>query len=112
MPRFIMHALTRLMRRRGNRLVNLYVTNVPGPADPLWIGVFQVTRPAPIAPLVAGGRISIAALSYAGELAIAVHTDRALHHRARLVAGLEATLDELTASRDSTGASRPVRTST
>jgi diacylglycerol O-acyltransferase / wax synthase len=110
MPSWLVRVLIRIGRTHGSRLVNLYVTNVPGPDQPLWLGGHPLRRPVPIAPLIAQQRVCIAALSYDGELAISVHTDADLAHTDRLVHGIDATFAALhdaargTAPRRGTGA--------
>jgi hypothetical protein len=52
----------------------------------------------PIAPLVAGVPLAVAALSYAGELVISIQVDDALADLDTLAAGVADHLDRLTAS--------------
>jgi diacylglycerol O-acyltransferase / wax synthase len=65
----------RWLRRFGGTRVNLFVTDVPGPATPLWLAGARMLAAVPVAPLVQHVGLGVAALSYAGELAVAVHTD-------------------------------------
>jgi hypothetical protein len=86
------------LRRHGGTKVNLYVTNVPGPPRPLWLAGARLRTAVPIAPLVAGVPLAVAALSYAGELAISIQVDDALADLDTLAAGVADHLDQLTAS--------------
>ena len=88
----------RWLRRHGGTKVNLYVTNVPGPPQPLWLAGTRLQAALPIAPLVAGVPLAVAALSYAGELAISIQVDDALTDLDTLAAGVADHLDQLTAS--------------
>lgn len=100
MPAALVRLVVSLARRSRSQLINLYVTNVPGPPEHLWLGSARVTAPVPIAPLMAGGRICVAALSYAGELAVSVHTDADLPHTDSLASGIRETLVALGAEVD------------
>jgi WS/DGAT/MGAT family acyltransferase len=65
----------RWMRRFGGTRVNLFVTDVPGPSAPLWLAGARLLEALPVAPLVQHVGLGVAALSYAGELTVSVHTD-------------------------------------
>jgi diacylglycerol O-acyltransferase len=52
--------------------INLYVTNVRGPASALYFAGARLLRAVPLAPLVAGVRLSMTALSYDGQFAISL----------------------------------------
>ena len=65
----------RWMRRFGGTRVNLFVTDVPGPTAPLWLAGACLLEAVPVAPLVQHVGLGVAALSYAGELAVSVHAD-------------------------------------
>jgi WS/DGAT C-terminal domain len=58
--------------------INLYVTNVPGPPFPLYLAGAQLFDVVPLAPLVAGVRLSVTALSYDGTLSVALLADEAV----------------------------------
>jgi diacylglycerol O-acyltransferase len=62
-------------RRLGSTRVNLGVSDVPGPTAPLWLAGARMGQALPIAPLVPLVPISVAALSYAGSLAVTVNAD-------------------------------------
>lgn len=62
-------------RRRGSARVHLSVTNMPGPAHPLWFAGARLVQTIPVAPLVPLVGLTVAALSYADELTVAVNAD-------------------------------------
>jgi hypothetical protein len=70
--------VVRVMRRQ--RLVNLIISNVPGPTEPLWFAgrrireVFQIG----LAGVQGNLSITVGALSYAGQLNLDVASDAAL----------------------------------
>ena len=66
------------MRRTAHRHINLFVTNVPGPARPLWLAGARMLDAVPVAPLTADVPVGVAALSYAGTLAVSVNVDAAV----------------------------------
>ena len=74
----VARAVVRWGRRLGSSRVNLSVSNVPGPAGPLWLAGAKMLEALPIAPLVPLVPISVAALSYAGSLAVTVNADAAI----------------------------------
>lgn len=63
------------MATADQKLVNLFVTNVPGPTVPLGLGGRRLLDAYPVAPLAGNVTVGVAALSYAGELYIVVHAD-------------------------------------
>ena len=62
-------------RRRGSAKIHLSVTNIPGPAHTLWFAGAQLVQTIPVAPLVPLVGLSVAALSYADQLSVAVNAD-------------------------------------
>jgi hypothetical protein len=68
----------RWLRRFGGTRVNLFVTDVPGPTAPLWLAGARMLQAVPVGPLVQHVGLGVAALSYAGELAVSVHADGSL----------------------------------
>lgn len=96
-PRFVAKAWIRALRRFGRRRVTAYVTNVPGPAFPLWLGDARLLTAAPISPLVAGVTLSIAILSYDGALSVSIHVDGAVPGVEAIADGLASELDAFTA---------------
>ncbi|GAA4698937.1 hypothetical protein GCM10023215_41720 [Pseudonocardia yuanmonensis] len=63
----------RWMRRVGGRRINLFVTNVPGPTGPLWLAGARLLEACPVAPLIRGLALDVAALSYAGTLHVGIN---------------------------------------
>jgi hypothetical protein len=63
------------LRGHAGKRINLYVTNVPGPTQPLALAGADVRAAYPIPPLIAGVPIAVGALSYRGTLSIAVNGD-------------------------------------
>jgi diacylglycerol O-acyltransferase / wax synthase len=82
-------------RHAATRHINLYVTNVPGPSGPLYLGGARLLDGVGVAPLVAGVRLSVTALSYDGRFAVALLADDALDGLPVLAAGLRSTLSGL-----------------
>lgn len=72
--------------------INLYVTNVPGPPFPLYLAGAPLRDVVPLAPLVAGVRLSVTALSYNGTLAVALLADEAVTDFADFAAGVRSAL--------------------
>lgn len=68
--------------------INLYVTNVPGPPFPLYLAGAPLRDVVPLAPLVAGVRLSVTALSYNGTLSVALLADEAVTDFADFAAGV------------------------
>jgi WS/DGAT/MGAT family acyltransferase len=79
----------RWMRRIAGRGINLFVTNVPGPDRPLALAGARLLEAVPIAPLVRGVPLGIAALSYAGALHICIDADVAVDDLDVLTDGME-----------------------
>jgi diacylglycerol O-acyltransferase len=80
----------RWMRRFGGTRVNLFVTDVPGPTAPLWLAGARMLEAVPVAPLVQNVGLGIAALSYAGKLAVSVHADGSVADLELLADGMAA----------------------
>jgi diacylglycerol O-acyltransferase / wax synthase len=62
---------------RRQRLVNLFVTNVPGPAGRLRLAGAELLQAYPVAGLAGNVTLGVDALSYSGELGLSVVTDAA-----------------------------------
>lgn len=78
------------LRRYGGTRVNLFVSNVPGPPAPLWLAGARLLEAVPVAPLVQRVGLCVAALSYAGELAMSVHADGSVTELELLADGMSA----------------------
>jgi diacylglycerol O-acyltransferase / wax synthase len=98
LPTSLLRLAIRWLARRGGSRVNLYVSDVSGPPGPLWLADARLLAAVPVAPLVAGVPVAVAALSYAGELAISVQVDGGVADLDVLAAGIAAGLDGLTTS--------------
>lgn len=68
-------ALVRALDRQ--RLVNLVVTNIPGPPQPLYMLGARMLEAVPVVPLGANLSLGVAVLSYDGGLTVSVTTDAA-----------------------------------
>ncbi len=68
------HAFVRLLARQ--RLMNITVTNVPGPPVPLYLAGAPLLEVFPTVSLVANLTLCVAVLSYAGQLNITAVADR------------------------------------
>lgn len=79
-------------RRRGSARIHLSVTNVPGPTGSMWFAGARLLDAVPIAPLVPLVPLTVAALSYAGRLTVAVNADGAIHDLDVLGDGIAASL--------------------
>ncbi|GAA4407382.1 wax ester/triacylglycerol synthase family O-acyltransferase [Fodinibacter luteus] len=79
-------------RRRGSARIHLSVTNIPGPAHPLWFAGAQLVQAFPVAPLVPLVGLTVAALSYNGRLAVAVNADGTIRDLDTLRDGIAASL--------------------
>lgn len=95
LPAPLARLAVRWMRRAARRHVNLFVTNVPGPAHPLWLAGARMLDVLPVAPLTADVPVGIAALSYSGVLAISVNADAAVTDIDVLAHGIERQLTDL-----------------
>lgn len=78
----------RWMRDRAARYVSLFVTDVPGPPQPLWLAGARMLDAVPVAPLSADVPLGVAVLSYAGTLAVAVNADAHVDDLDVLVRGI------------------------
>lgn len=88
LPAPLARLAVRWMRRRATRHGNLFVTNVPGPPRPLWLAGSRLLDAVGVAPLQADVPIGVAALSYAGTLAVTVNADAAVPDLDVLAAGV------------------------
>jgi hypothetical protein len=93
-PRFLVRLSMVWLRRHAAERINLYVTNVPGPSEPLSLAGYQLTSAFPLPPLIAGVPLAVGVLSYHGSLCVAVNTTPAVD-LTPLADGLDAALDDL-----------------
>ncbi len=97
-PPTLLHEAFRLVVTR-QRLVNLVVTNVPGPQFPLYLDGRELTDIFPMVPLGSNLNLGIAIVSYNGALNFGLVGDFAVMHDLEDLAGdLLAALQELTAA--------------
>jgi diacylglycerol O-acyltransferase / wax synthase len=85
-------------KRAASAHINLYVTNVPGPRSALYFAGARLLEAVPIAPLVAGVRLSVTALSYDGHLAVSLLADNNLPDLPVLAAAVRAQFDDYVSS--------------
>jgi diacylglycerol O-acyltransferase / wax synthase len=79
------------------RLMNIYIANVPGPPVPLYLAGAPLLEVFPIVPIMGNVPLGIGALSYAGQFNITVAADRdGCPDAAVFTQGLQAALDALT----------------
>ena len=95
LPLVLARWLLRTSRRLGSRRLTLSVTDIPGPTAPLWLAGARMLTALPVAPLAPLVPLSVAALSYAGELVVTANVDRAVTDLGVLAAGIGDTLAEL-----------------
>ena len=93
-PRFLVRLSMLWLRRHAAERINLYVTNVPGPSEPLSLAGCELTSAFPLPPVIAGVPIAVGVLSYCGSLYIAVNTTPA-SNLTPLMDGLDSALDSL-----------------
>jgi diacylglycerol O-acyltransferase / wax synthase len=95
LPSPIARLAVRWGRRLGSRSISLSATDVAGPPTPLWLAGARLVEAVPIAPLVSGVPLAVAALSYAGELAVSINADAAVTDLFVLVEGTTRAFAEL-----------------
>jgi WS/DGAT/MGAT family acyltransferase len=93
LPRSLARAWIRWFRTHGNARITAYVTNVPGPPAPLFLGDARLLSAVPIGPVFAGVALSVAVFSYAGALSIGVHLDGEVPDAEILADGIARELD-------------------
>jgi WS/DGAT/MGAT family acyltransferase len=87
-------------KRAAATHINLYVTNVPGPSSPLYFAGTRLLQAVPLAPLVAGVRLSVTALSYDGQFAVSLLADNNLPDLSVLAAGTRTAFDSYVGTDD------------
>jgi hypothetical protein len=76
-------------KRAAASHINLYVTNVPGPTSTLYFAGTRLLQAVPLAPLVAGVRLSVTAMSYDGHFAVSLLADNDMPDLPVLAAGVQ-----------------------
>jgi len=98
---------------RRQRMINLFVTNVPGPRDPLHLLGARIERIMPVTGLAGNVTLAFAALSYRGRLELVVDADAATCADVDvLVAGMATAWRELAAEGPSDRTGTPGTTGT
>jgi WS/DGAT/MGAT family acyltransferase len=93
----VQRAVFRLLTRQ--RLVNLYVTNVPGPPVPLYLAGAQLLELFPLVPIEGNLTLTVGVLSYAGQLNLTAVADRDACPDIEVFAqGVRSALDDLVRS--------------
>ena len=95
-PRVWRGWVSRGARRRAAAHINLYVTNVPGPTSPLYFAGARLLEAVPLAPLVAGVRLSVTAISAQlldGQFAVSLLGDDSVPDLPVLVRGVRTTFE-------------------
>lgn len=82
---------------RRQRFIALFVTNVRGPQERLWLAGAPLERAWPVTPIQGNVRLGVAAMSYAGRLDCVVHVDADALPVAVLGTALRAELDRIAA---------------
>jgi hypothetical protein len=78
------------------RLMNIYIANVPGPPVPLYLTGAPLVEVFPVVPILGNVSLGIGALSYAGQFNLTVVADRdGCPDAAVFTEGLRASLDAL-----------------
>jgi WS/DGAT/MGAT family acyltransferase len=78
------------------RLMNIYIANVPRPPVPLYLAGARLAEVFPVVPIMGNVPLGIGALSYAGQFNITVVADRdSCPDAAVFTQGLQAALEEL-----------------
>ena len=78
------------------RMMNAYVTDVPGPPMPLYFAGARIRELFPLVPILGNMTIGVGALSYADQFNLTVVADRQLcPDLGVFVAGVERGLDDL-----------------
>jgi hypothetical protein len=75
LPQSVLASLTGIVHHQP--FFNVIVTNVPGPPVPLYVMGARLLEAFPFVPLAGNQSISVAALSYEGQLGLGVLTDPA-----------------------------------
>jgi diacylglycerol O-acyltransferase / wax synthase len=79
--------------------VNLVISNIPGPRDPLYLGGVALEAAFPLSVLVDGVGLNITVLSYRDHIDVGVVADRdQIHDTWPLMDGIKRALDELEAA--------------
>jgi diacylglycerol O-acyltransferase / wax synthase len=93
----VQRAVFRLLARQ--RLVNLWVTNVPGPPVPLYLAGARLLELFPVVPIQGNLTLTVGVFSYAGQLNLTAVADRDACPDVEVFAqGVQSALDDLARS--------------
>ncbi len=107
-PAPLLRRMSRLVHHQP--LVDLVVTNVPGPPVPLWFGGARMRSTVPVVPLAGNLTVSVAILSYDGVVTFGLFADAdSLPDIDELVTGIADELDAFIAGNDGRAASEVER---
>jgi diacylglycerol O-acyltransferase len=90
--RLLLGWMIRAMPRQ--RLVNLLVSNLPGPQEPVWLAGARVLEMLQFGVVQGNVPVSVGALSYAGHLTLGIVADRTVTDLDVFAAGMTQTLAE------------------
>lgn len=97
--RFVQRALVRIMKHQ--RIVNMVLSNMPGPPAPLWFDGAQVQETFQLSLLQGNCAIGVGVLSYAGQLNLDIVADPDIVPDVDVFAeGMAEALEQLSAARD------------
>ena len=97
--RFILAQRALLIGLARQRMMNLTVSNVPGPPVPLYLAGARLLEVFPLTTFVANMTLGVCVLSYSGQLNFTAVADRNAHPDLDVfIHGVQATLDELARS--------------
>jgi diacylglycerol O-acyltransferase / wax synthase len=97
--RFILAQRALLIGLARQRMMNLTVSNVPGPPVPLYLAGARLLEVFPLTTIVANMTLGVCVLSYSGQLNFTAVADRDAHPDLdAFIHGVQATLDELARS--------------
>jgi WS/DGAT/MGAT family acyltransferase len=102
LPQSVLASMTGIVQHQP--FFNVVITNVPGPPVPLYALGARLLEVFPIVPLAGNQSVSVAALSYAGEIGLGVLTDPVCCPDVALFcAGLQSTFNALVRQSGATG---------
>jgi diacylglycerol O-acyltransferase / wax synthase len=89
------------------RMFNLVVSNVPGPAAPLWMAGCRLEAAFPFVPLADGHGVSVGITSIGGRACFGIYADPAIVPDAHVLAsGIDEDLEALLAATEHRGRGR------
>jgi diacylglycerol O-acyltransferase len=105
LPQPVLAAAARVVQHQP--VVNLVVTNVPGPPAPLYAHGAKMLEAYPIVPLAGNLSLGVAALSYDGQMHLGLYADRDRFPDLEVLAdGIRRSIEELVPERAYSGGER------